>query len=216
MILFFTSFVSSPIKNPPNVSASSIEEELFLSLIKNKINTFFEFLPRNVRDTLNNLENNTAFLCGGSLFNLINGLPIKDFDLFFTQHSYDRVFCDGFITSNNVYTTNNAITTIDKTQFIKKRFSSLDEIFEGFDFSTVQIAVNKNREVFLGKTTLNDLISRKVKIVNPHNSFSSLKRLTKFTELGFDVQEAFDFLIKDLSTKSPQELMFMTDNNYNF
>lgn len=141
-----------------------------------------------------------TYLAGGSLRRLISGEGFdgkEDFDLFFKdEESINLFWAQNESVLETVYETDKNTSVIyrppDKEYSLRIQvihflyYQSLEEIINSFDFTVCQFATD-GQEIVCGKTSLDDLLHKRLVVNRITYPTSSIFRLAKYMQSGYGV-----------------------------
>lgn len=141
-----------------------------------------------------------SYLAGGSLRRLISGEGFdgkEDFDLFFKdEESINRFWEQNETSLEVVYETDKNTSVIyrppDKEYSLRIQviyflyYQNLEEIINSFDFTVCQFATD-GQEIVCGKTSLDDLLNKRLVVNRITYPTSSVYRLAKYMQAGYSV-----------------------------
>jgi hypothetical protein len=105
------------------------------------------------------------------------------------------------------------VDSIEVQLIFRDYYASREDIINRFDFTTVMFAID-DKGFSMGEDTIYDLDDRVVNVQNIEVPLDSLNRLKKYAMLGFDVDEAYEKVVKKLSKMtSSQAYGINTDGN---
>lgn len=182
----------------------------------------------------NYVKSNNYILAGGSLLDILDDRAINDYDFWaitgITSIHYNLGYVRDLI--NHLkdlgcyrvsYGTSNAVTVNSKYQFIRHQYSSIDDIFDSFDFDICKIAYDvANKKLFYSKEWLDAYKSKRISPnfdkCKKENIFkySGLFRIIKYLKKGYDIdnKEIIDLfmLISKNNFNDRNDLLFAFHN----
>lgn len=164
------------------------------------------------------LQIDGVVLAGGAIRDAISDTEPKDYDIFFTNIiALDQaiIFIEKHmeLSAGTHYTktyktdTNQLYDKFITVQIVFKNFyADRQAIINSFDFTNTMFAIDKTGFA-IGEKTLGDIVDNKVGINVITKPLSSLNRLVKYVRMGYDVQEAYDYIVSLLVQHNPQIIL---------
>lgn len=164
------------------------------------------------------LQIDGVVLAGGAIRDTLSDTEPKDYDIFFTLAA-NREIVESLLQKHMELSTETHYTKTYKTdtnqaydQFItvqiifKTAYIDKQAIINDFDFTNTMFAIDKNGFA-IGEESLGDIVDNKVGINVITKPLSSLNRLVKYVRMGYDVQEAYDYIVSLLVQHNPKIIL---------
>lgn len=162
------------------------------------------------------LVSSRAWLAGGALRSLIDGSPIADYDMFFTNEMAMRVTEEKLfeLGAKRVFRhKHNKLITYRygdlKIQLIGVSFhSTMEDAIKRFHFTAAQFITDGYRIFTPSRENIKHALKKKLVLSNndlPHTPVATIKAICKYKDKGYDVNDASSMLVKKLLEASPQD-----------
>lgn len=147
-----------------------------------------------------------AVLAGGALRSFFTETPVRDYDIYLTPAGLTGLtaqFNDFFQASNSGWAKTSetdisyTFTKLDydptnqkiddaKFNINKKPFTTHDSVIDSYDFTVCMCAISPSAVVYHPDYFI-DLSTRRLRVHNPGDPFSSLWRLQKYIKMGYTI-----------------------------